>query len=105
MNGKITLFVLASFAAMPALAGNDPVGDLSDVTGLSERKVQMVLGNRTAFAEYRYTYDRALARFTRAVGKDAHERLMRGESVALRDAEGREIVVQLPADPHADRTL
>ncbi len=105
MNAKITLFVLASFAAFPAVAGNDPVGDLSNITGLSERKVQMVLGNRTAFAEYRYTYDRALARFTRVVGKEGHERLLRGESVALRDSEGREVVVQLPIEPQDTRAL
>jgi hypothetical protein len=96
MKLQIATLALATAAAFPAWAGNDPINELSAITGLSERKVQMVLGNRTAFAEYRYTYDRSLEKFTEAVGRENMKRLMDGESVVLRDSAGREVVVQLP---------
>ena len=72
MKAKIAFIALAMAATMPAWAA-DPVGDLSKVTGLSERKVQMLLGNRTAFAEYPYTYDRSLRKFVGTVGKDNYD--------------------------------
>ena len=95
MKAKIAFIALAMAAAAPAWAAEDPIGDLSKVTGLSERKVQMILGNRTAFAEYPYTYDRALEKFVDAVGDTNYQRLMNGESVALRDKAGNEYIVQL----------
>ena len=55
----------------------------------------MIVGNRTAFAEYPYTYDRALDKFVAAIGKDNYNRLMDGEAVALHDAKGNEYVVQI----------
>ncbi|MBB1088234.1 hypothetical protein H4F99_06980 [Lysobacter sp. SG-8] len=95
MHAKFATLVLATMAAFPAAANDDPVGTLSDVTGLSERKVQMVLGNRTAFAEHRYSYQRSLDQFTRAIGAEKHQRLMDGEPVVLVDRQGQEVVVQL----------
>jgi hypothetical protein len=94
MKAKIAFIALAMAAAMPAWAA-DPIGDLSKISGLSERKVQMLLGNRTAFAEYPYTYDRSLRKFVGAVGRDNYDRLMNGESVALRDEAGNEYIVQI----------
>lgn len=85
MNARIALLALAMTATAPAFAGS-PISELADYTGLSERKVRMVLGNRTAFAEYRYTYDRSLAQFKRALGNDRYERLISGQPVEL---EGR----------------
>ncbi|AWV08290.1 hypothetical protein [Marilutibacter maris] len=98
MKVQIATLVLATAAALPAWAGNDPITELSGITGLSERKVQMVLGNRTAYAEYRYTYDRSVKAFTRAVGEENFHRLLNGEEVALRDAQGREVVIQIHRD-------
>ena len=98
MNVQIATLVLAAAAALPAHAGDDPIAKLSDITGLSERKVQMVLGNRTAYAEYRYSYDRSVRTFTRAIGQENLQRLLDGEEVALRDARGREVVLQLQRD-------
>lgn len=95
MKGKLAFMVLALAATLPAWAAEDPIGDLSQITGLSERKVQMVLGTRTAFAEYVYTYDRSLRKFVGAVGKDNYERLMNGEAVALQDKQGRTYLVQI----------
>lgn len=98
MKVQIATLVLAAAAALPAWAGNDPITELSGITGLSERKVQMVLGNRTAYAEYRYTYDRSVRQFTRAVGEENFRRLLNGEEVSLRDAQGREVAVRLRRD-------
>lgn len=98
MKVQIATLVLAAAAALPAWAGNDPITELSGITGLSERKVQMVLGNRTAYAEYRYTYDRSVRQFTRAVGEENYRRLLNGEEVALRDAQGREVAIRLRHD-------
>jgi hypothetical protein len=94
MKAKIAFIALAMAVTAPAWAA-DPVGDLSKITGLSERKVQMIVGNRTAFAEYPYTYDRALEKFVGAIGKDNYDRLMDGEAVALHDAKGNEYIVQI----------
>ena len=71
MKAKIAFIALALAASMPAWAeqSKDPIGDLAQATGLSERKVQMIVGNRTAFAEYPYTYDRALKKFVGAIGE------------------------------------
>lgn len=98
MKMQIATFVLATVVATPAWAGNDPIAELSDISGLSERRVQMVLGNRSSFAEYRYTYDRSVEKFTRAIGKDNYQRLLDGKAIALRDANGREVVIQLRRD-------
>ena len=94
MKAKIAFIALAMAITAPAWAA-DPVGDLSKITGLSERKVQMIVGNRTAFAEYPYTYDRALEKFVAAIGEDNYDRLMDGEAVALHDAKGNEYIVQI----------
>ena len=101
MKAKLAFIALA-MAVAPAWAA-DPVGDLSKVTGLSERKVTMLVGNRTAFAEYPYTYDRAYKKFVAAVGKDNYERLMEGEAIALRDAQGNEYLVQLDRETLSQR--
>jgi len=102
MKAKIAFIALAMAVTAPAWAA-DPVGDLSKITGLTERKVQMIVGNRTAFAEYPYTYDRALEKFVSAVGKENYNRLMEGEAVALQDAKGNEYIVQIDSKAPADR--
>jgi hypothetical protein len=102
MKAKIAFIALAMAVMGPAWAA-DPVGDLSKITGLSERKVTMILGNRTAFAEYPYTYDRALDKFVTAVGKDNYNRLMDGEAIALQDANGNEYIVQINRKTLQDR--
>ena len=67
----------------PAFAGGDVIKLLAQESGLSERKVTMVLGARSAFGEYRFTYPRARAQLERTIGRDAVERLARGEKVVL----------------------
>lgn len=99
MKAKIACIALAMAVVAPTWAAEqDPVSELSQITGLSERKVQMVLGNRTSFAEYTYTYQRSLEKFVDAIGQSNYDQLMQGESIALRDRDGREVVIQIHRD-------
>lgn len=96
MKAKIAALVVALAAVAPsAWAQEDPVGDLAQITGLSERKVQMILGNRTSFAEYPYTYQRSLEKFVDAVGEVRYQMLISGQPVELQDDQGRKIVFQI----------
>ena len=78
MNVRLTCLAAALMAvSAPALAGgDDPVKQLAQEAGLSERKVNMILGNRTSFAEYRYTYDRSVKKLHDAIGEGRYDRLM-----------------------------
>lgn len=82
MKSTIALIVLAMAAATPAHAA-DTVDVLAQETGLTERQVQMIVGNRTPFIEHRYNYSRSLAQFKRALGKERAEQLIAGETVVL----------------------
>lgn len=96
MKAKIAALVVALAAVAPsAWAQEDPVGDLAQITGLSERKVQMIIGNRSSFAEYPYTYQRSLEKFVDAVGEVRYQMLISGQPVELQDEQGRKIVFQI----------
>lgn len=84
MNIRLAVLAAALMAiSAPAFAGDDPCKQLAQETGLSERKVNMILGNRTSFAEYTYTYDRSVAKLRRAIGGDRYDHLMnRGELIS-----------------------
>src|SRR5688500_7441624 len=77
MNFRLALLA-ASLAAMsaPAFAGDDPCSQLARETGLSERKINMILGNRTSFAEYRYTYERSVEKLRESIGEGRYDQLM-----------------------------
>lgn len=83
MKTKIAGLVIAIAAVAPAYAGSNDIQQLAEYTGLSERKVQMILGCHTCYAEYRYTYDRSLAQFKRALGEENFKDLMAGQPVKL----------------------
>lgn len=78
-----TALVAALLAAPFSAQASDTLQRLSEHTGLSERKVQMILGNRSSFAEYPYTYQRSLEKFRAALGEENYQRLMDGQSVVL----------------------
>jgi len=75
--------VLALAASLPAHAGGDIIEQLAAQTGLKERRVQMILGTRTSFAEYPYTYERSLRQFKRALGPERYRQLVAGGPVRL----------------------
>lgn len=79
----MVLAIAAIAAVAPAYAGKKDIEQLAAYTGLSERKVKMILGCHTCYAEYSYTYQRSLAKFQKALGDDNYQRLMNGELVML----------------------
>ena len=88
MNARTPLLVALLALPLSAQAG-DSIKQLAEYAGMSERKVQMVIGPRTAFPEYRASYQRAAAQFRVAVGEDNFRRAMKGES----------FVIELPSAP------
>ena len=98
MKAKIAALVVALATVAPAAWAaeeEDPVGDLAQITGLSERKVQMIVGNRSSFAEYPYTYQRSLEKFVDAVGEVRYQMLIGGQPIELQDDQGRNVVFQI----------
>ncbi|MFD0739262.1 hypothetical protein ACFQZQ_08225 [Lysobacter koreensis] len=85
MKAKIAGLLLAIAAAAPAYAADNVVEQLAHDSGLSVRKVQMILGNRTSFAEYPYTYQRSLEKFQARIGKENYNQLMAGQPIKLRN--------------------
>lgn len=79
--------VLALSASLPAHAAGDIIEQLAAETGLKERRVQMILGTRSSFAEYPYTYERSLAKFKRELGRQRYQQLISGEPVRLRSGQ------------------
>ena len=73
---------LALPAASTAMAqeGINTIDLLAQASGLTSRQVQMVLGNRSAYAEYPISYDFVDRKFRDAVGPDIYRNLKeRGE--------------------------
>lgn len=98
MNIRLALLTAALMAASaPALAGDNPCKLLAQETGLSERKINMILGNRTSFAEYPYTYQRSVEKLRRAIGEGRYDHLMNnGELIAATpDAKARALLAVL----------
>ncbi len=58
-----------------APAGVKPIALLSSATGLTERQVKMVLGNRSAYAEYQTEYDAADRSLRKALGPEIYQRV------------------------------
>ena len=92
MNRRIIAIAAALALSGPAWAQQDPISELAEISGLSERKVNMLLGNRTSFAEYPYTFARAQEKFEAAIGRHNYQRLLNGESVAIEYRGERRIV-------------
>ena len=91
MKLKLTLGLLLAAASAPvfAVGPSAQVRTLAAATGLSEREVQMVLGARTAFPEYRTSYDRVEQRFIKALGEQRYDDLMAGRDITLDNAQHR----------------
>ena len=85
MKRKFEICLLAlALTTGPALAGSSlQIRDLAAATGLSERQVQMVVGGRTAYAEYRTSYDRVERHFVKALGEERYRELMAGREIVL----------------------
>lgn len=93
MKLRFALVVALATVTAPAWAGDLSIESLANQTGVSERHVRMIVGCRTCFAEYVYTYDRELKRFKAGLGDGNYERLMSGQPVLLRD--GTEVKIRV----------
>ncbi len=75
-----TVIAVALFAVgAPAIAGNGPISQISEQTGVSERHVRMVAGARSAYAEYRIVYDRVEQQLKTSLGEEGFARLLAGD--------------------------
>jgi hypothetical protein len=83
MKAKIAALVISIAAMAPAYAGSKDIRELAEYTGLTERKVQMILGCHSCYAEYRHNYQRSLKQFKQALGEENFEQLMAGRPVTL----------------------
>lgn len=75
--------ILLALAASPVWAEDNPCKILAEETGMSERKVRMLLGTPTAYAEYPYTYARYLRRFRAAVGEYRYDQMMNHDRLVM----------------------
>lgn len=94
MKRLLSLVLLAAlpFAASAAPPANTAtINDLAQLTGLTPRLVQMVVGNPTAYAEYLTQYDWARHRMQHVLGAQRLDDLMAGREVRLDD--GRTIAI------------
>lgn len=98
MNIRLATLAVALMAvSAPVFAGDDPCRQLAQETGLTERKVQMILGTRTSFAEYPYTYERSVAKLRKAIGEGRYDQLMNHDNLisASIDTKARALLVAL----------
>ena len=70
-----SLAVALMAVSAPSMAG-DNCKQLAHETGLTERQVQMVLGNRTPFAEYRTSYQASVDKMQAAIGRSRYEQMI-----------------------------
>lgn len=86
MNPRHALAIVLTCLAAPAVAGNgdDAIQTLAQHSGLTERKVAIVLGQPMSQLEQRYVYPGAKYRLERAIGRDTVRRLQQGETVMIR---------------------
>lgn len=59
------------------------VRQLADETGLSPKRVRMVVGVHSSHAEYRINFDRVQKQFRNALGEERYNDLMAGRKIEL----------------------
>lgn len=74
MSARIALFT-AVLAVTPLAHAGETVAALASETGLTERNIQMLVGARSSFAEYRSSFTRVDRQFRAVVGDVRYERL------------------------------
>ena len=90
----VLLLAALPLATSAAQRGNTTdIDDLADVTGLTPRLVQMVVGNPTAYAEYLTQYDFARHRMQQVLGAQRFEDLVAGRTIRLDD--GRRVAIEV----------
>lgn len=95
MKTKFAIAAAMLITTVPAWAGENSVEQLSDQTGVSERHVRMIVGDRTPYPEYPYTYARELKKFKAALGEANYQRLISGQPIRL--SNGKEVRILVAA--------
>lgn len=93
MKTKFAIAAAMLITAAPVWAAETTVEQLSEQTGISERHVRMIVGDRTPYPEYPYTYERQLKKFKAALGEANYQRLMSGQPIQLPNGKEIRIVV------------
>ena len=95
MKRFLSIALLLAAAPLTASAGTPrtDINDLAQVTGLSPRLVQMVVGAPTAYAEYLTQYDWARHRMQHVLGAQRFEDLIAGRAIRLDD--GRMVAIEV----------
>ena len=79
------------------------IRQLADETGLSERRVRMVVGPRSGYAEYLVTFERSQRDFKNALGEERYNDLMAGRRIEPRNTKSA-TVASVDAKPAATAT-
>ncbi|KAF1694277.1 hypothetical protein [Pseudoxanthomonas koreensis] len=82
MFARIAVVAAALAATSPALAAESGIAVLSRETGVSERHIAMVVGARTAYAEYPTTFNRIERELKTALGKEGY-RLLQAREIGI----------------------
>lgn len=77
-----------------------PINLLAQASGLTQRQVQMVLGDRTAFAGYLANYERVDRKFQRAIGPEMYQRLKSDGELSPQDMQNLSAMVNAPQAEH-----
>lgn len=94
MNIKLTCLAAALLAvSAPALAGDGPCKQLARETGLTERQVRMIVGDRTAFAEYRTSYARSVAHMRDSIGRARYDELINNKRLVDASADTKALAL------------
>lgn len=64
-----------------------PVALLSEATGLTDRQVQMVLGDRTSYAGYQARYDSDNEKFEKALGPEIYKHVKSEHELSAQDVQ------------------
>jgi predicted transcriptional regulator len=70
-----SLAVALMAVSAPSMAA-DNCEELAQEIGLTERQVQMILGNRTSYAEYRTSYNSSVRKMQNAIGRDRYDQML-----------------------------
>jgi len=76
MKIRLACLAVALMAVSAPSMAADNCEQLAQETGLTERQVQMILGNRTPFHEYRTSYNSSVRKMQNAIGRARYDQMI-----------------------------
>lgn len=100
MKIRLACLAVALMAVSAPSMASDNTQQLAQETGLTVRQVQMVLGNRTPFAEYRTSYQASVRKMQAAIGRARYEQMINTGHFAgaSQEAKAQALLAVLEAD-------